>query len=694
MIEHPTVTVSRASGLLLLALLVLAHLSGLLAGCSEDGAIRPGGDASPFVVTESMSVVLNLAAGAERSDSLTGLTFRFPRGATGTLTTGTLAEAPDRPWDAGRGFYVTLDGAEPLELLLPHDSTGYEFLLGYGTPHGSHQEGRAERWYALPPDDTLDAGDQSRLLFALATSSEPGTDCEGGRHYWLCEFATGSEVAQELEDAIAEATELLAIWQDSLAATFAGVTGARTPAELPAMYFPDGSYYRGFRRSCDSDQIAAAPRIGLQAGATRGEIAHQIGHYLTHLLVGDEAYREIETHLPAVHGIGEFSADRAALTEDYAHFFAHILTGMIEGAADPAAPQSFFPGGAPSPRDVDLPALDGFGTLLLHVLQRTDSTIVNVRGDTVRVPIVGLARDEIIRELIAPGLWSMDDFRDLVAGYLAASGREECLAPLAAAVGWLPSGWGQVVGRTWAPLGDAAVRAYTSVGGAEFYAASEPVLSDSLGWFIIRALFPGAQRLRVTTDTDVQEYELEAAWQNGTDRNVSINKLFLWPDLRTLNGLGVTLYLTFGIAAGDAATDSVFRAVGDMHCDGLQGIFERDGVYVPQPVNFEEIDPQAAWVLDTLDISYSLETGEIVDYYIRARREVSGTHTLEVRAVDNPLIWIGGSRSLLISNLPGVPSERIQEQYDLTLTGPAGDVYTEDDLTGGGQILVVKAFRK
>ena len=199
---HPDSSVQGAAGWRLLvaarvglpALLLLAALmqaGGLLAGCSQECPSAPVVDERLFVVAESSVVPLDLAAGAQHSDALTGLTFRFPDGASGVLTTGTLVEAPDRPWDVGRGIYLTYDSSEPFQLLVPHDPTGYEFLLGYGAEFGSHSAGRGSRWAALLPADTLGSGEQDSLLFTLATAIEPAGDCEAGRHYWLCEFPTG-----------------------------------------------------------------------------------------------------------------------------------------------------------------------------------------------------------------------------------------------------------------------------------------------------------------------------------------------------------------------------------------------------------------------------------------------------------------------------------------------------------------------
>ncbi|MBD3236856.1 MAG: hypothetical protein GF330_09140 [Candidatus Eisenbacteria bacterium] len=684
----------RAGFGLLLGGIAAVQALGLLIGCSEDGGTQPeDGPTGPFAVNESLVVALDLSAGAAYRDSLTGLTLRFPEGATGVLTTGLLSEAPEPPWDAGRGLFVAYDGERPVQLLQPHAPGGCELLLGYGTPIGSEADPATERWFALPPIDTLRGEAADSLVFRLCAPRTAAGDAEAGPHYWLCEFPAGSDVAAELATSIAEAQALLATWRDSLAAIFAGVPEARTPELLAPRFLPDGDYYRGFYRPGDGTAIPAA-RIGLGSGATRGEIAHQIGHYLTHLLVGDAAYREIETHLPAAHGVGSVSETRAALGEDYAHYFAYLLTGAVEGAGDPDAPADFFPGTAPDPRAVDLPGVDGFGTLLLRVLERTDSTIVNLQGETVRVPVVGLTREAVVAELIAHGEAGIHALRDRIATHLATLGKQDCLAPLASAVGWNGAGWGQIVGRTWGPLEGAEVLAYVSVDGEDYFATADPILTDSLGWFHMPVLFPGPQMLRVVDAPDSQEFALEVPWEHATDFDVSLSKFFLWPDLRTLNGLQLSLHLTFELDAADTSTSAYFGVSGLMHCDGMEGIFVRNGIYVPNPVRFNEDDPEITWVLDTLDISYSLETGEVTDFLIRAQRDVGGLHTLEVRGIGTPQIRIEGARQIRLADLgPASPAE-VQALYEVTLTGPAGDVYTDADLIGDGHYVVAKGLRR
>lgn len=51
--------------------------------------------------------------------------------------------------------------------------------------------------------------------------------------------------------------------------------------------------------------------LGLKIDADKHLIAHEVGHYMTHVLAGDDAYLRIEDTAPDVdHGLGTFQPGR------------------------------------------------------------------------------------------------------------------------------------------------------------------------------------------------------------------------------------------------------------------------------------------------------------------------------------------------------------------------------------------------
>jgi hypothetical protein len=647
-------------------------------------------------VAESVSVLLeSIPPGSEIADTLTGLSVHFPDGASGWLTTGTLASAPPREWEGGSGFYLSYEGSEPCQVRIPHAPGGYEFLLCYGVPYGGPSEGPAERWFAMPVVDTLTIDEEDWLLFWLSMPPAEGSSCVGGCYYWQIEFPPRSELAASFAQAIATVRGFLGIWSDSLAEAFNTVAGARTPQELPPTFYPDGDYYSGFLRICAGEDLEVEPaaRIGLAPSASEAAIAHQVGHYLTHLLVGDDAYFELEERMPTEAGIGAFRDGRRGLPEDYAYYFEYLLTGKITGAGDPSAPAEFFPEGLPAfPAEVDLPSLEGYGVLLMHALTRRDSTMVNLLGDVVTVPIAGLTTTELVAEILSHGAYDMDGFLGVAETYLESIGKAGCLPALAAATGWAYSGWGQVVGRTWGPIAGAEIVSVTEIDGREFYASSPPAVSDSLGWFLIPALFPGTHSLRVRADGDSLDFELYAPWLMDTDNGVWISKLFLWPDLSTLNKITITLGLDFALASEDSTSDASFDVTGTLSCDG-DAIFGENHFHTEVPVSFVVGHPDKDWVLDTLSVVYSLDSGDVSEFILRASSYSPEEHSFSMGLAGPLRAEVVGSKLMFFGNLPGVPPDQVQGLFDISMTGPEGHEYSQADLVGNGQTVVVKVHR-
>lgn len=653
------------------------------AGCSED-TTKPDEDNASFVVADSASLAISLEPGMQITDESTGLTFSFPAGGSGMLTTGRLSEAPERPWTGGAGYYLAYQGEEPVQLRLLDEPDGYLFVLGYGTPSGSRSDGRRACWHALPPVEIEESATARAFIYRIAGPASEGEECQGTSYYWVSRFTAGSDLAVRFSDAVATANEIMAAFDDSLAALFAGIDVARTPAELPATFYPDGYYYSGFTRSCGPWAPATEPMIGIGLGSSPRRIGHEIGHYLTQLLIGDAAYSEFEEQMIAEPGIGKVFEGRAGLVEDYAHYLDFLLTGDINGANDPDLPGTFFPAGT-APAQSDVPALEGYGVLLLRALSRVDSTIVNIRGETVKVPPVSLATGDILR-ILSSGISRMDALRERVAAELDARGMAERLAPLAAATGWLPSAQGRVVGRTWRPLEGAQVRAIATADGREFFSSSESATSDDQGWFKLPA-FPGEQILRVTAGADSFDFDFGVPWERATDDAVITDNLFIWPDLTTLSKIQVTIGLRFTIPPEDTLTPPLWEAVGGFTCGDLLGHFEQDHFYVDSYVDFPDADP--VWSLDTLAVRYSLATGDVSELVLRAAH-VEEASTLLVTGLPGLKARVAGSKMMEFAQLKNVSADEVRSLFDLVLTGPEGQVYTEDDLAGDGQIIVLK----
>jgi len=664
-----------------------AILLVVLAACSEEKVSEPDvTPPSPFVVGSITSVALDLPAGSGWRAPGTSLRFVFPEGAHGTLRYAAILDGPAAPWSGGSGFHLSFTGSEPVALRVPHAAGGLEVLLAYGTPRGSWSAPPTTRWFAMP---NATAGASDSLDLSLAVSPRTGSEaCESSLYYWLQRFDPGAPQLDSLNAAVVIAQGFLSAWLDSLDEPRREACRQRMQGEMAPTFCPEASYYAGFLRRCGAAPVAR-PRIGLRAGATPGEIAHQVGHYVTHLLVGDEGYAELERDTWIDPTIGVARYDRTGAIEDYARYHEYLFIGAVEGAGDPAAPATFFApqGSPPSPEAVDLPSLQGYGVLLLHALGRSEPTMTWLTGETRSVPLVGLRYAALADFVIAPGARSMNDLRATAEAYLTSIGRADALPVLLAATGWRYRGWGRLVDHGGAHPAGIALRDVVSAGGRDYAAAEAPVLTDSTGAYSGLTLFGGSSRLRATVAGDSFDVATATTWLGSTPQGNDLRTSVAWPYLDRMERLRIRLALRFATTAGDTLAFLFNQALADSNA-----IFTPSRIRIDAPFAYPCAGVVTCWVLDSLDIRYDLATGTVETLSF-------GVHELEARPTRFALrlrqaltAVLGGIEEIYLADQRGVPASAAQAAFAMELIEPNGTRHTEADLRGADLWIEVRAY--
>ncbi len=658
-----------------------------LQGCDDESPTgSPGPPDEGIVIGDTVTTELFLPAGAQYADSVTGLAFFFPEGAGGRLTRGDLRSGPERPWDGGAGFYIAYTGTEPVQIQIPHEERDCSVLLGYGTPRGAWTGGMRARWFALPVADTVrgGAGDSIRVWLS-ARLPEDDVICEAATAYWLLESPAGSATADSFQTVISLARQYIAAWLDSLDEETRATCTARMELELPPAFYPDGNYYSGFVRACppDGGPIAQA-RIGLRPSATAGAIAHQVGHYVTHVLVGDGAFLFLEQGNAGNGGVGTLRGPtRPGQIEDYAYFHEWLLTGAIEGAGDPANPAEFFTPRIPrpDPATIDVPSLEGYGTLLLHGLTRHDSLRVSITGETVTVLVIGLDYAEIAAHVLAGGPATANTLWLAIEAYLQTLGMAERLPLLAAATGWTYYGLGQVIGRDEHPVANAQIWNLTRIAGREYFSSASPALSNGAGKFTILGLIPGASLLRVGTPGDTFEVPLSVVGTFGTIYPRSLGSIVAWANLDRLERLRIRLNLRFAPGGVDSLPYLAVNFIGRL--EDTTAVFAERSIYLEEPRDFacaDTLPPAQCWTAESLRIDYDLTTGQVSQLVVQLHNLDPAQTSLTLRARGRLQAVMEGSARVYFARLISAPADMVREQFAIELSGPAGEHYTERDL--------------
>jgi hypothetical protein len=668
----------------------------LATGCSEDTSSPDVPDDGPFVVGDTSSVVLDLPLGATYADSVTGFTFIFPSGASGRLTRGDLLEAPERPWGGGQGIYLAYDGSEPVQVRLPQVEGGCELALCYGMPSGSWASGIHTRWFALPVADTLrtSAGD-SLLVWLGVPAPSASASCQGGIGHWFFSFAPGSAIADTLQAAAATAHELLATWLDSLDASTRLACRERIEGDLPPTFYPDGIYYCGFARPCAADGAAVA-RIGIGTAPTRALIARQLGYYFVHLLMGDDAYARVEDNAPYDPGFGLPQSGRTGLINDYGYLHEHLLTGAIEGAGNPNDPAGYFLPTMPAPSSaaVDVPALEGYGVLLMHALMRSDSNMVNLAGDPVKVVPVRWSYAQLAAQVLAGGASTMNELRLVIAERLREQGMEDRLAPLAAATGWAYASNTVVRDTTATAVGGVPVVNYVLVDGREYQSSSTPFVSEASGLVTLRGLFPGESSLRVAMPDDTFDVHTDFAWSRATSYAGGPSGLVPWRALDALGKIRIEATLTF--APGGVDTLAQLEIKSGLLLTSAAATFETDRIYTTGSYAYG-CDPQGGkpcWVVDSLSVHYSLETGEVDElgfniYDVRTAIPAR----IRVRSLSSTYATMVGCNTVIFVESANADSQTLMTQFAISATDTLGVSYTAADLVGTKNRIKLSAYR-
>lgn len=462
-------------------------------------------------------------AGALLTDSGSGLRFGFPAGASGGLRLAPLTSTSPAPGE-GRGWRIESDPGQTVEVVLDGAFDGsasmpavYRFQ---NMPSGMVvDDGRGEvpRWMPVPVRQIA----PGRYGFDIGASAAPPAASQQAldrvgpprlandtstisREYWIGQQEKGSS---ENQKRVAQQQLALRYVDDFLAAlppALAAQVRTRRTEKLWS-WTNDGNWYRGFTYFS-----SALPTRHPMLAVTfdNASLAHEVGHYLTHMLVGDAAYQRLESQAYPVrrwwvpgsqdHGIG-MVVGRGLLNEDYAYFVESFLIGK-GGNYDLFNPRVMLgarPGGE------DTPGMEGFTALMLASLVRTTSfiTSIDVKDRLVEVPVMGWTYAQVF-ERMAAGRTSVDDLRRHIESALDDTGRQKFYVNLQR-LGWRYASRLRLVDVSGQPVANADVRLVSRIGSTEYLA--ETARSDAAGNLNTVFAFPGATTLAVRRGSETLE---------------------------------------------------------------------------------------------------------------------------------------------------------------------------------------------
>lgn len=496
-------------------------------GCSERERLGPPGpppDGVTWEIGPATTYPVPQSPGSVIADSVTGQRFRFSEGGAGVLTVAPVLAGP-APIYPGAGFRAEYAGDQPVEILVDATAGERVMVTGYGRANGSFSDYAAaeERWLAVPCVDTTESGLAFLLTFPYETvqGKSAAAGHRGFREYWISKIPAGADDITRMIHLERQSGAYIDSFLSAVPEPRRSILRAEASGRMHRHYQYDGPYYQGFWwRSLGSYGRLIRPTIHLRTNADAGNVAHETGHYITHLLVGDDVWSVLEGQAPlwnTEHGIGDLMG-REFLVEDYAFFIESFLTGGVKlvDLLDPYAPFMSI-----TPLGRDFPGVEGFAAVMLAALTRTNPTMRDlVSGRPTDVPAPGLD-DAAIFEIIAKGATGIDRLREEMATALGP--RADLLPAIAQRSGWSYS----VRGRLVSPAGDPVPGIRTSSvyhGGGRIYEGGYTSLgTDADGKFaIVGGVFPGRSHIRCVDPPDTLEFLIDLDWTYPTDRAIEL----------------------------------------------------------------------------------------------------------------------------------------------------------------------------
>jgi hypothetical protein len=529
---------SFARGMVMMSVVIV---TGVLWGCSKNSPTSDGGNGTGEIKTGPAVIYqVGSAASVAVRDTVSGMTFSFPEGGTGTLSVAPVTSAPD-PGVAATKVAVSYSGTGVMEILVPKTAGDEDIAFVYTRRTGlmvDDFDGEYSWWGIAPSGER-----EGSVVFELSPdmgdvrTSKRAATYEGGIVLALASVTTGSPKAQRIAALRASVTQCVDWWLANLPADLSAKVRALVEGDMKyglaftssgSAYDHEGSIFgpKAVIELCISDDREKA--------VNEHTVAHEVGHYMHHLLVGKERYVETLDRMPRnfwggilSHWWAAYKEPRLYVTEEYAFLSDALITGQIDGNSivDPLM-SAVFEGKTPDERD--FPSHEGYGVLMLGSLLRTDAIVKSHWKPSPRVsaPVVGAPVSDVLA-LVAKGARDANELRQVMQDYLDTRKADKSKLPaMLEPLGWSYNGVGFVKDTKGDPVKNAIVASVSKDGIAEYRAGLSTPTIDT-GEFTLPRIYPGPNHLRVywNDSKDSTDVAFTANWSEPTNKTLQMKTI-------------------------------------------------------------------------------------------------------------------------------------------------------------------------
>jgi hypothetical protein len=492
------------------------------------------------------TVDVSASAGEEVFEPVNGLTFSFPDGGSGSLEVAPVISGADPVFEECTGFLINYDGQTEIRFVV-EDTSETAMLWGWGSNDGLMEDyTNAENMWVSIPFETLGGNKRSYMLVMPETSYLKNTKAvHGGFKYyiWLPQLSLYHQ--DKLAWLIEKKNLMHANYIGSLPPTIKENTLARVNSNYSRIFFVDAAYYDPWwnvlGKICLKTNINLASNVN-DSTAHLASLAHEDGHYMLHMMLGDEIFGTIVSQLPNPvpddHGVGDLRNRTDYYIEESAYFSEYFHTGIVSNTNSPEKLRTFLWSNTNMPDKVDYPSLEGFGVALLANLHQTDASALSVYMPekylvSVEVPVIGASFEDIFG-IIARGSKNIDELRQHISDYLESKNQGDLLAPFLQRLGWGYQVKVRAVDADNKPLSGITARSVCQAGGKYWYGTTSYFASEEDGFLTIPEVFGGEDVLYEGTrllrfyfgndsvDVDKLDIDLDISWLNKTNEVIDL----------------------------------------------------------------------------------------------------------------------------------------------------------------------------
>ena len=551
------------------AIACISIMTILSASCGKDNGTGPGNDTVDDWKTGS--AVTYPVSGNEMvqvTDSVSGCTFVVAPGGDAELKITPVESGPELPMTA-QMFQVDYTGDGPVTIKVPHVGDDTDILFSYSTLDNAaidDMDGNVG-WWGMDPIGEEDGASVYELTLDEPVATKPAKYAPpSSSTFAVATITAGSTDAQKMAAVRATVTQCIDTWLNTLPASVA--TTARTQVtNLPWVisWSSSGNAYQH-----QNSMIFANAKFFLSINAGIESVAHEVGHYMTHAMLGYDRYSEIYNRFPtdfwgsAVrHDVGDYRVGRKEILEDYPYISELMINGNVSNYDLTSVSKynhvrDMVSNAQPSVKDY--PSHEGYGAVILASLLRQEKEVYSFTKDAgqekAKAPVIGAPMSDILG-ILARGPRDVNEVRRFIQDYLDTRSNDDKykLPAMLEPLGWSYNGSGTLKKDDGDPATGITVQNIYQDGNTEYSTPSVHTGID--GKFTLPRIYPGQSLLRVfyNAGKDSTDFPLTAEWEKPTNEPLTLGEFQIPEQDKTIDVSFTGHYaLTPGIRAQNQLT--------------------------------------------------------------------------------------------------------------------------------------------